>query len=121
MNNKFCVSIINSHKNPDTATVGFVVAGAALGSEKDTTIFLSTDAVWLAVKGEAEKINIGEPFKPLKELLDSFIENGGKILACTPCLKTRGITDDMLIDGVTPAGGAVLVELLSEGTPCITY
>ena len=36
MNGKFCVSIINCHKNPDTATVGFVVAGAALGSEKET-------------------------------------------------------------------------------------
>ncbi|MEZ5194876.1 MAG: DsrE family protein [Bacteroidales bacterium] len=113
--------MINSHNNPDTATVGFVVAGAALGSEKETTIFLSTDAVWLAVKGEAEKISIGEPFKPLKELVDAFIANGGRILACAPCLKTRGITEDMLIDGVTPAGGAVLVELLSEGTPCITY
>ena len=121
MNNKFCVSIVNSHKNPDTATVGFVVANAALGSEKETTIFLSTDAVWIGVKGEAEKINIGEPFKPLKELLDTFLANGGTILACTPCLKTRGITEDMLVDGVIPAGGAVLVELLAEGTPCITY
>lgn len=121
MNNSFCVSIINSHKNPDTATVGFVVANAALGSEKDTTIFLSTDGVWAAAKGEAEKINIGEPFKPLKELVNSFVENGGRILVCTPCLKARGITEDMLIDGATPAGGAVLVELLSEGTPCITY
>jgi len=121
MSDKFCVSIINCHKNPDSITVGFVVAGAALGSEKETTVFLSTDAVWAAAKGEAEKINIGEPFKPLKDLINSFVENGGKILACTPCLKSRGITDDMLIEGVIPAGGAVLVELLSEGTPCITY
>jgi predicted peroxiredoxin len=121
MSNNFCVSIINSRNNHDTVTVGFVVAGAALGSEKETTVFLSTDGVWAAVKGEAEKINIGEPFKPLKDLITSFVENGGKILACAPCLKTRGITEDMLIDGVSPAGGAVLVELLSEGTPCITY
>ena len=121
MSGKFCVSITSSHKNPDAVTVGFVVAGAALGSEKETTVFLSTDAVWAAVKGEAEKISIGEPFKPLKELVSSFIENGGTILACTPCLKIRGITEDMLLDGVTPAGGAVLVELLAEGTPCVSY
>lgn len=121
MNGKFCVSITSCHKNPDAITVGFVVAGAALGSEKETTVFLSTDAVWAAVKGEAEKISIGEPFKPLKELISTFVANGGKILACTPCLKTRGITEDMLIEGVTPAGGAVLVELLAQGTPCITY
>ncbi len=121
MNGKFCVSITNSHKNVDNATVGFVVALAAVGSEKETIIFLSTDGVWLAKKGEAEKINIGDPFKPLQELVNSFIANGGKILACTPCLKARGISEDQLIEGVSPAGGAVLVELLAQGTPCITY
>lgn len=121
MNGKFCVSIVNCHENPDTATVGLVVAGAALGSEKDTTVFLSTDAVWMAKKGEIDNVHIGEPFKPLKDLLEAFISNGGTVLACTPCLKLRGITDDMLIEGVTPAGGATLVELLAEGTPCITY
>ena len=121
MNGKFCVAITNCHMSPDNVTVGFVVAGAALGSEKETTVFLSVDGVWAAKKGEAEKINVGEPFKPLKELITSFIANGGKVLACTPCLKARGITEDMLIEGVTPAGGAVLVELLSQGTPCVSY
>jgi predicted peroxiredoxin len=121
MNGKFCVSITNCHKEVDKVTVGFVVANAAVGSEKETTVFLSTDGVWAAKKGEAEKINIGEPFKPLKELINAFIANGGKILACTPCLKSRGITEDQLIEGVTPAGGAVLVELLAQGTPCISY
>ena len=72
MSNKFCVSIINCHKNPDTATVGFVVAGAALGSEKETTVFLSTDGVWAAVKGEAEKVNIGEQNNNLKKKWDSL-------------------------------------------------
>ena len=115
------MSITNSHKNTDTCTVGFVVANAALGSDKDTVIFLSTDGVWAAAKGEAEKINEGAPFAPLKELVDKFIDNGGKILVCAPCLKKRGIIDEQLITGATPVGGATLVELLSDGTPCVTY
>ena len=53
-------------------TVGFVVANAALGSELDTVVFLSTDGVWAAVKGEAEQIKEGAPFAPLKELIDKF-------------------------------------------------
>ena len=72
MSNKFCVSIANCHQDPDKVTVGFVVANAAIGSEKETMVFLSTDGVWAAVKGEAEKISIGEPFAPLKDLIDKF-------------------------------------------------
>lgn len=121
MANSFCVSITNCHKNTDTCTVGFVVANAALGSDKETTVFLSTDGVWAAVKGEAEKINEGAPFAPLKELIDKFLANGGKILVCAPCLKKRDISEDQLIEGATPVGGATLVEILCNGAPCVTY
>ena len=33
-------------------------------------MFLSTDGIWAAAQGEAEKINQGAPFAPLKELVD---------------------------------------------------
>ena len=121
MTKTFCVSITNSRLDGDKVTVGFVVANAALGSEQDTLVFLSADGVWAAVKGEAEKINEGAPFAPLKELLDKFLAGGGKLLVCSPCLKKRGITEDMLVEGASPAGGATLVEWLSEGSPCVCY
>ncbi len=121
MSNKFCVSITESKKDGDMATVGFVVANAALGSEKETMVFLSADGVWAAVQGEYDKIDEGQPFAPLKELVDKFVAGGGTILACAPCLKKRGIEAEKLISGATPAGGAALVEFLGDGTPCITY
>lgn len=121
MANKFCVSIHNCKKEGEKATVGFVVACAALGSDQDTLVFLSDDGVWAAVKGEAEKIEAGAPFAPLKEMVDKYMAAGGKLLACSPCLKKRGITEDQLIEGAQPAGGATLVEWLSEGSPCVCY
>jgi len=117
----FCVTITHSRTEGDKATLGFVVANAALGSEKNTMVFLSTDGVWFAVRGEAEKINEGPPLAPLKELMDKFIAGGGKILVCTPCMKKRGISEDQLIPGATPAGGAALVEWLSNGSPAVAY
>ncbi len=118
---KFCVTIKHCQSDPDKATVGFVVANAALGSERDTMIFLSTDGVYCAVAGEAEKINAGAPFAPLVDLVKKFVAGGGKILACTPCLKKRGIDEARLVPGVQPAGGAALVEWLSDGSPCVDY
>ena len=117
----FCVSITNCRNDGDRATVGFVVANAAVGSEKARLVFLSTDGVWAAVRGEAEKVNEGAPFAPLKELMDKFLAAGGKIMVCAPCLKKRGISEDQLIEGARPAGGAALVEWLSDGSPCVIY
>ena len=121
MTNKFCVTITHCKQDGDKATVGFVVANAALGSDKDTMVFLSTDGVWAAVKGEMEKVVEDAPFAPLLELVGKFVANGGKILVCSPCMKKRGITEDMLVEGATPAGGAALVEWLSDGSPCVGY
>ena len=117
----FCVTVTHSRTDGDKATLAFVVANAALGSEKDTMVFLSSDGVWCAVKGEAEKINEGAPFAPLKELINKFVAGGGKILVCTPCMKKRDIAQEQLIEGATPAGGAALVEWLSNGSPSVAY
>ena len=121
MSKKFCVTLKHSRSDGDKATVAFVVANAALGSELETIVFLSTDGVWAAVHGEAEKIDEGAPFAPLKELVDKFVAGGGKIYVCAPCLKKRGISEEMLIRGAEPAGGAFLVAWLSENPACVDY
>ena len=117
----FCVAISTYHQDEDKPTLGFVVANAAIGSDKQTMVFLSAEGVWAAVKGKAESINVGAPFLPLKELVDKFVGAGGRILVCTPCMKKRGIEEEQLIQGATPAGGAALVEFLSQGAPCVCY
>ena len=121
MPGKFCVSITSSRENPDKATVGFVVANAALGSDKETMVFLSTDGVWAAAQGEAETLAIGAPFAPPAELMTKFVAAGGRILVCNPCMKKRGIEESQLVPGATPAGGAALVDFLSQGAACVTY
>lgn len=117
----FCVTVNHCKQDPDKATVAFVVATAALGSGKNTMVFLSTDGVWAAVKSEAAQINEGEPFKPLTELITNFMAAGGRVVACAPCCKKRGITADALFEGVEIAGGAVLVEWLGNGSPNVSY
>ncbi len=121
MSEKFCVSITHSRSDGDKATVGFVVANAALGSERDTLVFLSSDGVWAAVRGEAEKINEGAPFAPLKDLVDKFVAGGGRILVCAPCVKKRQIAEDQIIPGAVIAGGAAVVEFLSGGVSSVSY
>ena len=121
MSDSFCIVLNHGKQDPDKATVAFVVATAALGSGKNTMVFLSTDGVWAGVKEEAAKVDEGVPFKPLSELIANFQAAGSRIVACAPCCKKRGIEAGALFDGVEIAGGAVLVEWLSNGSPCVSY
>ena len=120
MSDKFCVMLSYAKDNTDKSTVAFVIANAALGSEKDTTVFLTTEGVQLSQKGYADDVH-EDGFLPLKELMDNFAEAGGTILVCAPCFRKRGLDEGNLVEGARIVGGAVLVELLSDGTPCISY
>lgn len=120
MPGKICVSITHAKNDTDKATVGFVVANASVASAQETLVFLSTEAVRIAVKGYAEEIH-EEGFAPLKELVTNFVKAGGTIYVCSPCFKKRGLDDKALIEGATIVGGAKLVEFLAAGAACISY
>lgn len=117
---KFCVSLTCAKDNTDKATVAFVVANAALASEKDTMVFLSTEAVRLAEQGYADDVH-EDGFAPLKELMNLFAESGGNIWVCSPCYKKRALNADALVPGAKIVGGAKLVEFLSDGSPSVSY
>ncbi len=121
MAGKFCVTLKHCRTDGDKATLAYVVANAALGSDKEVMMFLMSDGVWAAAPGEAEKVVEDAPFAPLKELVDKFVAGGGKMLVCAPCMKKRGIGEDQLIEGAEPAGGAALVAWLSESPACVDF
>lgn len=120
MTGKFCVSLTCAKNDPDKATVAFVVANAAVASEKETMVFLSTEGVRLSQKGYADDIR-EEGFTPLQELMANFVKAGGKVWVCSPCFKRRKLNENDLIAGATIVGGAKLVEFTSGGAPVVSY
>lgn len=120
MPSKFCVSLTYAKDNTDKATVAFVVANAALGSEKDTMVFLSTEGVRLSQKGYGDDIH-EEGFEQLSELMDNLRKGGGKIYVCSACFRRRKLGENSLVPGAAIVGGAKLVECLGSGEPCVSY
>lgn len=120
MADKFCVSLTESKSNLDKATVAFVVANAALGSEKDTLVFLSSEGVHLSQQGYADGAH-EEGFAAIADLIANFGKGGGKIIACAPCFKKRGLDESKLVEGCVVAGGAALVEFMSGGVSSVSY
>ena len=120
MAGKFCVSLTSAKDNTDKATVAFVVANAAVASDKETMVFLSTEGVRLSEKGYADDIH-EEGFSALRELIENFAKAGGQIYVCSPCFRRRKLDENNLVPGAVIVGGAKLVEFLSDGSPSVSY
>ena len=107
-------------EDPERACLPFVIGNAALVMEVQVTVMLQGTAVILAKKGCYEHV-FAAGLPSLKELVDSFIEQGGTLLICTPCIQERQITPDMLVETAKPvkAGRAVMEILESDAT--MTY
>lgn len=120
MPGKFVISISCAKNDTDKATVGFVIANAAVASDKETVVFLSIEGTRLSQKGYADDIHEAG-FAPLKELMTNFAAAGGTIYVCSPCFKKRALDETTLVDGAKIVGGAKLVEFMSEGAPSISY
>jgi uncharacterized protein involved in oxidation of intracellular sulfur len=97
----------------ETAHMPFVLANAALAMDIGATIVLQGDGVIIGKKGYAETMPPGGGFPPINGLLASFLQQGGKMWVCGPCIKSRGIDESELVEGATiTAAGAVNVEAL---------
>ena len=120
MPGKFCVSLTCAKDNTDKATVAFVIANAAVASDKETLVFLNIEGVRVSQKGYADDIH-EDGFAPLKELVENFVKAGGQIYVCSPCFKKRKLDENNLVPGATIVGGAKLVEFMSENCPSVSY
>ena len=120
MPGQFLVSITSAKDNPDKATVGFVIANAAVASDKETVVFLSSEGVRLASLGYAADI-AEDGFAPLTQLMENFVAASGTIYVCSPCFKRRGLDETVLVEGANIVGGAKLVEFMGVSCPSVTY
>ena len=109
-------------ENPERAAMPFVMANAALAMEMEAVIALQGTGVYLAQKGYAEKMAKPGGFPPVAELLHTFLELGGKLLVCVPCIKERHIDDqtDLIAGAVTTAAGALNIEA-TEAAAVLVY
>jgi len=93
----------------DRVATPLVLANSALASGKDVLLWLTMGGVELAKKHAADAL-IPKSFAPVRELLDTYVENGGKIGVCPPCAKTHGVTDDNLIEHAELMGAVAMLD-----------
>jgi len=108
-------------EDPEKAAMPFVMAGAALAMDIKATVVLQGQAVYLAQKGYIDKMLPSGGFPPMKKLLADFMELGGELKVCVPCLKIRNIEESELIEGSqTTAAGALNIAAM-EASAVLVY
>jgi len=114
--------IINTRgpENHEKATLPFVLATVTQSLDMEVVMFLQSSAVLLAKKGETEKVS-ADGFQPLKELLETFLESGGRLNLCSPCIKSRHIVIEDLIEGVEIVAAGSMADEVMSATQVVTY
>jgi len=108
---------------PERSTQGLTVAATALASGAEVSLWLTGEAVALAVRG-GKGFVLAHAADP-SELLGAVLEAGpgeGVVTVCTQCAARRGLEQDDLLAGVRIAGAAVFVaEALRPGSTALVY
>ncbi len=114
----FCTT---AGENPEKASIPFVMGNAALAMEIEATVALQGNGVFLAQPEYVAHMPQGGHFPPLKKLITDFIELGGKLAVCVPCMKYRNIEKSDLIEGISlTAAGKLVVEAI-EADVALVY
>jgi predicted peroxiredoxin len=104
----------------ELSSVGFTIACGGITSGLKVSIFLTSSAVDL-VRRRAIDLTQVAPLDPLKTLVDDFIKRGGTVVACPPCVKARGYTQEDFIEGVTIAGASFIHEKFKSGAASLSF
>src|SRR5919204_4798166 len=85
---KVVINLATGLEDPERVTVAFLVGGAAAEQGKQVVMFLTKEAVRLAVPGIAEVVAC-DGCPPLGRLFQQFADNGGELLVCPLCVSAR--------------------------------
>jgi predicted peroxiredoxin len=114
--------IVSTHSNddPERATIPFVLGLTAVSQGKEAVVLLQIDGVWMARKGFAELVR-DESFPPAAEMMNQFLEAGGRLLVCGPCAKKRRLEPADLIEGAVIVNAPTIVREMGEARNVVSY
>jgi predicted peroxiredoxin len=119
-NAKVVVNLSTGLEDPERVTVAFLVGDAALHQGSEVKMFLTKEAVRLALPGVAWGVAC-EGCPPLAKLFEQYSEDGGELLACPYCFDARMLDSEQLVPNARIAGATPLLEWIGEGATVFSY
>ena len=110
---KVLINLATGLEDAERVTVAFLVAGAALERDQDVAMFLTKEAVRLAIHGHAEGVAC-DGCPPLPRLFEQFAQGGGELLVCPICVKSRKLDENSFVSNARVAGATPMWEWLGD-------
>ena len=107
-------------ESPDSVVVAYLTAGAALDRGDEVVMWLTSDAVNLAMNGYVAPIR-EEKDPPVQRVHDQFIEKGGRFYVCPICFKERDLDETDLVENAELKGASPLMEFVGDGATVFNY
>ncbi len=117
---KVLVNLSTGREDAEKVTVAFLVATAALDRGKQVGIWLTKEAVRLALPGFAEGVAC-DGCPPLPRLLEQFATGQGELLACPICFNARKLSEDNLAANARLVGATPLWDWVGDGATVFSY
>ena len=112
-NAKVVISLATGLDDGERVTVALLVGGAALEQGRQVTMFLTKEAVRLALPGFAQGVACdGCPSIP--RLLEQFADGGGELLVCPVCFNARKLDESELAANARIGGATPLWEWIGD-------
>ena len=119
-NNKVVINLSTGLEDAERVTVAFLVGGAAVEQGKQTTMFLTKEAVRLALPGYAEAVAC-EGCPPVARLFQQYAQGGGELLVCPICFNARKLDEGQLAPNAKLGGATPLWQWVGDGATVFSY
>lgn len=117
---KIVIIMKHSDDEPEFCINPMILAVNASSAGLHPVVILQSKAVPLVRKGFASTIK--EPELPLlDDLIESFVQSGGRLLVSDQSLRKRGIPKEELIDEVMVVNTGAIIREIMDAKHVITY
>lgn len=113
MAGKVVINLATGLEDGERVTVAFLVAGAAAARGRQVAMFLTKEAVRLALPRYGETVAC-DGCPPLPRLFQQYADEGGELLVCPICFNARKLDEGKLVPNARMAGATPLWEWIGD-------
>jgi predicted peroxiredoxin len=119
MPSKAVISLSTGLEDPETVTVAYLVAVGAAETGRETLMFLTKEAVRLALDGVAVGTAC-DGCPPIPDLIQRYEAAGGRYFVCPVCFNAKGLDESKLIAGAELQGTVPMWNWIGD-EPATTF
>jgi predicted peroxiredoxin len=113
MAGKVLINLATGLEDPERVTVAFLVGGAALARGDAVAMWMTKEAVRLALPGHAQAVAC-DGCPTLSQLFEQYAASGGELLVCPICFNARKLDQNALVSNAKLAGATPMLEWIGD-------